>query len=157
MTEDTGRVVCDITVTVDGYSAGLNQTEQRPFGDDGGDGTGDALHAWMFKTPGENRAEIEKILAAKAFIMGRNMFGPVRGEWDRQWNGWWGDDPPFHAPVFVLTHHARPPQPMKGGTTFYFVTEGIAAALADARAAAGHGDVESGAARPPSINTSPRD
>jgi dihydrofolate reductase len=144
MTEDTGRVVCDITVTVDGYSAGLNQTEQRPFGDDGGDGTGDALHAWMFKTPGENRAEIEKILAAKAFIMGRNMFGPVRGEWDRQWNGWWGDDPPFHAPVFVLTHHARPPQPMKGGTTFYFVTEGIAAALADARAAAGHGDVAIG-------------
>ena len=141
MTERMGRVVCDITVTADGYSAGLNQTEQRPFGDDGGDGTGDALHAWMFKTPDENRAEIEKIVAAKAFIMGRNMFGPVRGQWDRQWNGWWGDDPPFHAPVFVLTHHAREPQPMAGGTTFYFVTDGIEAALAQARAAAGDGDV----------------
>ena len=141
MTERMGRVVCDITVTADGYSAGLNQTEQRPFGDDGGDGTGDALHAWMFKTPDENRAEIEKIVAAKAFIMGRNMFGPVRGQWDRQWNGWWGDDPPFHAPVFVLTHHAREPQPMAGGTTFYFITDGMEAALAQARAAAGDGDV----------------
>ena len=141
MTERRGRVVCDITVTADGYTAGLNQTEQRPFGDDGGDGTGDALHAWMFKTPDENQAEIEKIVAAKAFIMGRNMFGPVRGEWDRQWNGWWGDDPPFHAPVFVLTHHAREPQPMAGGTTFYFVTDGIEAALAQARAAAGDGEI----------------
>src|SRR5438045_3440704 len=79
--------------------------------------------------------------AAKAFIMGRNMFGPVRGEWDRQWNGWWGGDPPFHAPVYVLTHHARDPQPMDGGTTYYFVTGGIEAALAQARAAAGAGDV----------------
>ena len=69
------------------------------------------------------------------------MFGPVRGEWDRQWNGWWGDDPPFHAPVFVLTHHAREPQPMDGGTTYYFVTDGIESALAQARAAAGDGDV----------------
>jgi dihydrofolate reductase len=65
----------------------------------------------------------------------------VRGEWDRQWNGWWGDDPPFHAPVFVLTHHARDPQPMDGGTTYYFVTDGIESALAQARAAAGDGDV----------------
>jgi dihydrofolate reductase len=73
--------------------------------------------------------------------MGRNMFGPVRGEWHRQWTGWWGDDPPFHAPVFVLTHHARQPQPMDGGTTFYFVTDGIESALARAREAAGDGDV----------------
>ena len=144
MTEGMGRVVCDITVTADGYSAGLNQTEQRPFGDDGGDGAGDALHAWMFKTPDENRAEIDQIIAAKAFIMGRNMFGPVRGEWDRQWNGWWGDDPPFHGPVFVLTHYAREPQPMDGGTTFHFVTDGIESALAQARAAAGGGDVAIG-------------
>jgi dihydrofolate reductase len=144
MTEGIGRVVCDITVTADGYSAGLNQTEQRPFGDDGGDGAGDALHAWMFKTPDENRAEIDQIIAAKAFIMGRNMFGPVRGEWDRQWNGWWGDDPPFHGPVFVLTHYAREPQPMDGGTTFHFVTDGIESALAQARAAAGGGDVAIG-------------
>jgi len=141
MMQRMGRVVCDITVTADGYSAGLNQTEERPFGDDGGDGTGDALHAWMFKTPDENRAEIDRIVAAKAFIMGRNMFGPVRGEWDRHWNGWWGDDPPFHAPVFVLTHHPRDPQPMDGGTTYYFVTDGIESALTRAREAAGDGDV----------------
>ena len=144
MTEGMGRVVCDITVTADGYSAGLNQTEQRPFGDDGGDGFGNGLHAWMFETPDENRAEIDQIVAAKAFIMGRNMFGPVRGEWDRQWNGWWGDSPPFHAPVFVLTHHAREPQPMDGGTRFHFVTDGIESALAQARAAAGDGNVAIG-------------
>ncbi|MEJ3746840.1 dihydrofolate reductase family protein [Actinomycetes bacterium KLBMP 9797] len=137
----TGQVICDITVSVDGYSAGLDQTEERPFGDDGGDGTGDKLHAWMFDTPEENRAEVDQWAAAKAFIMGRNMFGPVRGEWDRPWNGWWGEDPPFHGPVFVLTHHARDPQPMDGGTTYHFVTDGIESALAQARAAAGDGDV----------------
>jgi dihydrofolate reductase len=141
MTERMGRVACDITISADGYSAGSNQTEERPFGDDGGDGSGGELHAWMFDTPDENRAEVDQVLAAKAFIMGRNMFGPVRGEWDRQWNGWWGDDPPFHAPVFVLTHHARDPQPMDGGTTYHFVTDGIESALAQARAAAGGGDV----------------
>lgn len=141
MTQRTGRVISDITISADGYSAGLNQTEERPFGDDGGDGSGGKLHAWMFDTPDENRAEVDQMTAAKAFIMGRNMFGPVRGGWDRVWNGWWGDDPPFHAPVFVLTHHARDPQPMDGGTTYYFVTDGIESALAQARAAAGDGDV----------------
>ena len=79
--------------------------------------------------------------AAGAYIVGRNMFGPVRGEWDRQWNGWWGDNPPFRAPVFVLTHHPRDPQPMDGGTTFHFVTDGIASALKRAREAAGDGEV----------------
>jgi dihydrofolate reductase len=141
MTDGVGRVIGEITISIDGYSAGLNQTEERPFGDDGGDGTGDKLHAWMFDTPEESRAERDQFAAAKAFIMGRNMFGPVRGEWDRQWNGWWGQDPPFHAPVFVLTHHARDPQPMDGGTTYHFVTDGIESALAQARAAAGDGDV----------------
>lgn len=141
MTAGTGRVVCDITVSADGYAAGLHQSEERPFGDDGGDGTGSALHAWMFDTPDENRAEADRVLDAKAFIMGRNMFGPVRGAWDRPWNGWWGDDPPFHAPVFVLTHHAREPQPMDGGTTYHFVTGGIASAAARARAVDGAGDV----------------
>jgi dihydrofolate reductase len=141
MTQRVGRVISDIAISADGYSAGLNQTEERPFGDDGGDGTGAGLHAWMFDTPEENRAEIDQLTAAREFIMGRNMFGPVRGDWDRQWNGWWGDNPPFHAPVFVLTHHAREPQPMDGGTTFYFVTDGIESALAQARAAAGDGDV----------------
>jgi len=141
MTQRMGRVICDITISADGYSAGLNQTEERPFGDDGSDGTGAKLHAWMFDTPDENRAEVDQMAAAKAFIMGRNMFGPVRGGWDRAWNGWWGDDPPFHAPVFVLTHHPREPQPMDGGTTYYFVTDGIESALAQARAAAGDGEV----------------
>ncbi|GAA2766756.1 dihydrofolate reductase family protein [Streptomyces paradoxus] len=141
MTPSTGRVVCDITISADGYSAGLGQTEERPFGDDGGDGSGEQLHAWMFRTPGENRAEIDRLNTAGAFIMGRNMFGPVRGAWDRPWNGWWGGDPPFHAPVFVLTHHPREPQPMAGGTTYHFVTDGIASALARAREAAGDGGV----------------
>ncbi|MGW6646830.1 riboflavin biosynthesis protein RibD [Streptomyces sp. A244] len=141
MTPSTGRAVCDITISADGYSAGLGQTEERPFGDDGGDGSGEQLHAWMFRTPDENRAEIDRLNTAGAFIMGRNMFGPVRGAWDRPWNGWWGGDPPFHAPVFVLTHHPREPQPMAGGTTYHFVTDGIATALARAREAAGDGGV----------------
>lgn len=141
MTTPTGRVNCDITISADGYSAGLGQTEERPFGQDGGDGSGAGLHAWMFDTPDENRAEIDRLNTAGAFIMGRNMFGPVRGAWDRRWNGWWGGDPPFHAPVFVLTHHAREPQPMDGGTTYHFVTDGIVAALDRARTAAGGGDV----------------
>ena len=141
MTERRGRVVSDLTISADGYSAGLHQTEDRPFGDDGGDGWGDKLHAWLTDTPEENQAEIDQIAAAAAVIMGRNMFGPVRGEWDRQWNGWWGDDPPFHAPVFVLTHHAREPQPMDGGTTYTFVTDGIESALVQARAVTGDGDI----------------
>ena len=141
MTQLLGRVICDITISADGYSAGLNQREDRPFGDDGGDGWGSKLHEWLVETPEENRAETDQMTAARAVIMGRNMFGPIRGEWNRAWNGWWGDDPPFHAPVFVLTHHAREPQPMEGGTTYHFVTDGIESALAQARAAAGDGDV----------------
>ncbi|MFD0430008.1 hypothetical protein ACFQ60_28000 [Streptomyces zhihengii] len=94
MTADTGRVIGTITVSADGYTAGHHQTEERPFGDDGGDGSGAVLHAWMFETPDENRAEIERFGEARAYIMGRNMFGPVRGGWDRPWDGWWGDEPP---------------------------------------------------------------
>ena len=141
MTTRIGRGTCELSISVDGYSAGLNQTEQRPFGDDGGDGWGDKLHAWFAEAAEENRAEVERMTAAGAFIIGRNMFGPVRGEWDREWNGWWGDNPPFHVPVFVLTHYPRDPQPMDGGTTFHFVTDGIESALRQAREAAGDGDV----------------
>ncbi len=141
MTNRMGRVTCDLTISLDGYAAGLNQTEQRPFGDDGGDGWGDKLHAWYGEGPEEHPAEFARMMTARAFIMGRNMFGPVRGEWDRQWNGWWGDNPPYHAEVFVLTHHARDPQPMDGGTTFHFVTDGIEAAFKRAREAAGDGDI----------------
>jgi len=141
MTTRTGKVTCDLTITLDGYAAGLNQTEQRPFGEDGGDGWGDKLHAWYSEGPDEHPAEFARMMTAKAFIMGRNMFGPVRGEWDRQWNGWWGDNPPYHGPVFVLTHHPRDPQPMDGGTTFHFVTDGIESAFKRAREAAGDGDI----------------
>jgi dihydrofolate reductase len=135
------KVTCHQSISADGYSAGPNQTEERPFGDDGGDGWGNTLHSWMFDHADENRAEIDQETNAGAYILGRNMFGPVRGEWDRPWNGWWGDDPPFHAPVFVLTHHARDPQPMDGGTAYHFVTDGIESALAQARQAAGDRDV----------------
>lgn len=141
MTASQGSVIANITISADGYVAGPNQTEERPFGDDGGDGFGDRLHAWMFENREENRTEIDQVAAYEAVIMGRNMFGPVRGEWDRQWNGWWGDDPPFQSAVFVLTHYAREPQPMDGGTTYHFVTDGIESALGQARAAAGEGDV----------------
>jgi dihydrofolate reductase len=95
----------------------------------------------MFDTPDENKAEVEQITSAGAYVMGRNMFGPVRGEWDLDWRGWWGDDPHYHAPVFVLTDHQRDPVTMRGGTTFTFVTDGINSALDQARAAAGERDV----------------
>ncbi|MER5892906.1 dihydrofolate reductase family protein [Streptomyces sp. NPDC001876] len=137
----TGKVTCELSISVDGYSAGLNQLEERPFGDDAGDGWGGRLHSWMFETPEQRQAELERLTAYGAFIMGRNMFGPVRGTWDRQWKGWWGDNPPYHTPVFVLTHHPRDPQPMEGGTTFHFVTDGIESALRQAREAAGDRDV----------------
>jgi dihydrofolate reductase len=141
MTARLGTVTCDLTITLDGYAAGHNQSEQRPFGDDGGDGWGDRLHAWYGEGPEEHPAEFERMMTAKAFIMGRNMFGPVRGEWDRDWTGWWGDNPPYHGPVFVLTHHPRDPRPMAGGTTFHFVTDGIEAAFERAREAADGGDI----------------
>ncbi|MCW3839025.1 dihydrofolate reductase family protein [Micromonospora yasonensis] len=98
-------MICDLSISVDGYSAGHNQTEERLFGADGGDGWGNKLHAWIFETREESRAEVDQMTAASAFVVGRNMFGPVRGERDREWKGWWGDNPPFHAPVFVLTHY----------------------------------------------------
>ena len=141
MTGHPGKVIANITISADGYVAGPNQTAERPFGDDAGDGFGDLLHAWMFDRPEENRAEVEEIGAYAAVIMGRNMFGPARGNWTGNWTGWWGDDPVFHCPVFVLTHYAREPQPMDGGTTYHFVTDGIEAALHQARTAAGDGKV----------------
>ncbi len=131
------RVTCDIAVSVDGFAAGTGQTFENPFGTI----EHNRLHDWMFETPDENRAEIEGILAAGAFIMGRNMFGPGRGEWDLDWKGWWGDEPPYHGPVFVLTHYGRDDLVMEGGTTFHFVTDGIFAALDRARKTAGDRDV----------------
>jgi dihydrofolate reductase len=138
-TESTmaSKVFCDIAISADGYVAGPGQTAEKPFGD----GPVDRLHAWMFDTPDENRAEIDQVAAAGAFVMGRNMFGAGRGEWDLSWKGWWGDNPPYHAPVFVLTRHSREPLAMEGGTTFTFVTDGIESALDQARKAAGDRDV----------------
>jgi dihydrofolate reductase len=131
------NVTCDIAVSVDGFAAGPNQRLDEPFGD----GVEGRLHRWMFDQPDENAAEIAGILGAGAYIMGRNMFAPGRGAWDPDWRGWWGDDPLYHAPVFVLTHHAGDPLPMQGGTTYYFITDGLDAALAQAREAAGDGRV----------------
>jgi dihydrofolate reductase len=126
-------VIATMSVSLDGIGAGPNQTLERPFGDM----PERVLHRWMFETPDENRAEIDEIVSAGAYIMGRNMFGPIRGEWSGDWTGWWGDEPPYHAPVFVLTHHPREPLVMEGGTTFHFVTDGIHSALDHAKDAAG--------------------
>ena len=129
------RVTCDLTISLDGFAAGTNQSPAEPLGEGG-----ELLHRWQLEEPEFNAAEREGILAAGAFIMGRNMFaGP--GAWDEKWRGWWGEEPPYHAPVFVLTHQQREPLEMQGGTTFYFVTEGIESALAQARKAAGSKDV----------------
>ncbi|RFS84255.1 dihydrofolate reductase [Actinomadura spongiicola] len=128
------KVTCDITVSVDGCVAGPNQSLDTPLGEGG-----ERLHRWMFEEgEAEANADVVKgIVDAGAFIMGRNMFASGRGEWDLTWRGWWGDEPPYHAPVFVLTHYPRDPVPMEGGTTFDFVTDGIEAALSQARDAAG--------------------
>ena len=131
------RVNCDMSMSVDGFVAGPNQSLANPFGV----GIGDRLHRWMFEEPEAKAADIQGVTAAGAFIMGRNMFGPGRHDWDLDWKGWWGDDPPYHGPVFVLTHHPRPTLPMDGGTTFTFVTDGIESALAQARTAAGEKDI----------------
>lgn len=131
------KVACDMAMSIDGFVAGPNQSLDNPLGE----GAGDRLHRWMFEQPDANAAAIEAITAAGAFIMGRNMFGPGRGGWDQQWKGWWGDEPPYHAPVFVLTQHPREPVAMQGGTTFTFVTDGIESAMVQAREAAGTANV----------------
>ncbi|MBO1266647.1 dihydrofolate reductase family protein [Arthrobacter cavernae] len=129
------RVTCDLTISLDGFLAGPRQSMEEPLGEGG-----ELLHRWMFEEPEANAAAIEGILAAGAFIMGRNMFaGP--GAWAADWRGWWGEEPPYHAPVFVLTHQPREPVEMQGGTTFNFVTDGIDSALTQAREAAGGKDV----------------
>jgi dihydrofolate reductase len=127
------NVTCDISISVDGFAAGPNQRLDEPFGD----GIDGRLHRWMFEEREAHQEMVDGIISAGAYIMGRNMFSPGRGEWDLAWKGWWGDDPVYHAPVFVLTHHPREPVPMEGGTTYHFVTDGIEAALAQARDAAG--------------------
>jgi dihydrofolate reductase len=144
------------TFSLDGYGAGPNQDLNNPLGVGG-----TALHGWAFSTHTFQQAVFGKESGATegvdeafaqrgfknigAWVMGRNMFGPVRGPWpDESWRGWWGDNPVYHASVFVLTHHARKPLVMEGGTTFYFVTDGLASAVKQAREAAGGKDVRLG-------------
>jgi dihydrofolate reductase len=134
------HVTCDLSISLDGYAAGVDQRADAPFGD--GVGTdGSDLHSWMFDAPDQHAEELATITDAGAFVMGRNMFGPGRGAWDLDWTGWWGPNPPYHGPVFVLTHHERASVEMEGGTTFHFVTDGPEAALARAREAAGDRNV----------------
>ncbi|MFI7065987.1 dihydrofolate reductase family protein [Kribbella sp. NPDC050124] len=135
--------VHNFTITADGFSAGVNQREEAPFGD-GMDG----LHDWMFaaQEPGATGIDAERVARwdqeVGATIMGRNMFGPIRGPWqDDSWKGWWGDNPPYHHDVFVHTHHPRESQPMDGGTTFHFTDEPVEIVLERAFAAAKGQDV----------------
>jgi dihydrofolate reductase len=143
-------VTCQISISLDGFVAGPNQSVEDPIGEGGM-----RLHQWAFATTswraqqgldgGERGADSEVVdevvRGVGAYIMGRKMFGGGEGPWDPAWTGWWGEDPPFHAPVFVLTHHAREPLSMDGGTTFSFVTDGIESALRQARTEAGAQDV----------------
>ena len=143
-------VTSQLSISLDGFVAGPNQSVEDPIGEGGM-----RLHEWAFATDswrarhggegGEHNADAEIAEAVMsglgAFIMGRKMFGGGAGDWDPAWRGWWGEDPPYHTPVFVLTHRPREPLEMDGGTTFHFVTDGIESALEQARAAAGDLDV----------------
>jgi len=146
--------VRSFTVSLDGYGAGPRQSREAPMGEGGF-----SLHGWFFPTRtarkmfGQEGGEtgVDDDFAARGFenvgawILGRNMFGPVRGPWpDESWRGWWGENPPYHTPVFVLTQHARKPLEMEGGTTFHFVTDGIESALRQAKSAANGRDVRVG-------------
>jgi dihydrofolate reductase len=147
------KVTCHQSISIDGFTAGPNQSLENPIGEGGM-----RLHQWLFDTAAFMRmqgleggsegpdSDIVEELSSNpnvgAYIMGRNMFDAGRGEWDASWKGWWGENPPYHHPVFVLTHYARQPVPMQGGTTFHFVTDGVESALRQARDAAGQKDVQ---------------
>jgi dihydrofolate reductase len=126
-------VTCDLAITLDGYAAGPSQTFERPFGEI----DTMTLHAWHLEHVADHQAEHDAIVGADAYVMGRNMFTAGRGEWDLSWTGWWGSEPPYRGPVFVLTHYPRDPVELDGGTTFHFVTGGAARALERARDVAG--------------------
>ncbi len=135
------KISAGMTMSLDGFTAGVNQSFEHPFGDNF---DSELLDRWMFAEPEKHNhtKEIEAILDAGAFIMGSNMFGPKDRRDTPGWKGWWGDNPPYHAPVFVLSHKAREPIEMEGGTTFIFVTDGIESALSKAKEAAGNRDVK---------------
>ena len=132
-------VTCQITMSLDGFVAGPNQSVREPLGENG-----ESLHRWMFAAePGSIDKAIGRAGGADvgAYVMGRNMFGGGPGEWADDWRGWWGENPPYHAPVYVLTHHPRAALEMEGGTTFHFVTDGPEKALERAKEAAGDREV----------------
>jgi dihydrofolate reductase len=146
--------VLSFGISLDGFSAGPDQSLENPLGVGGIKLMDWLLHtrAWS-RMHGQDKGEtgVDNQMAERGFegvgawILGRNMFGPIRGPWpDENWRGWWGEEPPYHVPVYVLTHHARAPLRMKGGTEFHFVTEGIEAALEQAKTAAAGGDVRIG-------------
>jgi dihydrofolate reductase len=143
---------CNLAISLDGYLAGPNQSVEHPLGEGG-----TKLHEWVFELAAfhagggsavnaSTQIVEENLANIGAVVMGRNMFGGGPGPWrnDPPWTGWWGEDPPYHAPVFVVTHHAREPLVMQGGTTFHFVTDGVEAAYAKARAVAGDRDISIG-------------
>jgi dihydrofolate reductase len=130
-----------MSMSLDGFVAGPDQSLDNPLGIGG-----IQVHTWHLDMDGAHEADVaateELLRPMGAYVMGRNMFGPIRGPWSEDWRGWWGDEPPYHAPVFVLTHHEREPVEMAGGTTFHFVTEGFDVALARAREVAGEQDID---------------
>jgi len=150
----TRVLVRSFGISIDGYAAGPDQSLEHPLGVNGFDIMDWFIHTRTWRAgqakPGgetgvDDQIAAEGMAGFGAWILGRNMFGPVRGPWpDDSWKGWWGDEPPYHVPTFVLTHHARPPLEMKGGTVFHFVTGGIHEALERAREAAGSKDIRVG-------------
>jgi dihydrofolate reductase len=132
---------CHMSMSLDGFVAGPGQSREDPLGKRGRE-----LHGWHIGDPRANdadKAANEWLMRPRgAYVMGRNMFGPIRGDWDEEWTGWWGPEPPYHAPVFVLTHHGHDPIQMDGGTTFHFVTAGFNAAYSAACQAAGDNGVD---------------
>ncbi|MBO0790831.1 MAG: dihydrofolate reductase family protein [Ktedonobacteraceae bacterium] len=127
------KVTCSIAMSLDAFVAGPNQRFEQPFGDI----PENFLHRWMFEEPEKHQAELNALTDAGAFIMGSNMFGPQEKRGSTNWKGWWGENPPYHAPVFVLSQKQREPLAMEGGTTFIFIADGIEAALSRAKEAAG--------------------
>jgi dihydrofolate reductase len=133
-------VISHMSMSLDGFVAGPDQSLEQPLG-----AGGHTVHRWHIGDslhPADIPWRDQLLDRGAAYVMGRNMFGPVRGPWEGDWRGWWGEEPPYHAPVFVLTHHAREPIEMAGGTTFFFVTDGFDAALKQASEVAGDGVVD---------------